>query len=390
MYLFYVFALIPVFIGLYLHHKNKNISAHEWLCGSIISFILAGSLHLFAVHSMTEDIETWSGEIVSARHFPRWHEYYEYAVYRTECTTDSKGYTHCRQVFSHWQSTSRWHEEYFEAYSNIDTYYTISKAKFNYFVDKFKDHRAIKGKRYTFEHNSRMLSGDPNDYVTYNKTGWVEPITRLVAFSNRIKAAPSVFSFVSVPENIPVYEYPPNNNSWSSNRLCGIAQQHFNQFTFDQFNSRLGPTKQVNVIIAGFADKNSSLAEYQKAKWLGGRKNDICILYGWSTKKNKVIWCKVFGWSESDICKKNLETLVLKNTPNNDLLPLLEKEIWKNYKIKDWSKFDYIAIEPRTTHLVWFFVLTIIIQGGLYHYFHMNDVPYHKQYWRKYDSLFSR
>jgi len=41
-----------------------------------------------------------------------------------------------------------------------------------------------------------------------NKTGWIQPVTKWVSFENRIKAAPSVFSFVAVPTNINVFSYP--------------------------------------------------------------------------------------------------------------------------------------------------------------------------------------
>jgi hypothetical protein len=374
-YLFYILALIPVGLGLYLHHKNKEIHVYEWLIGSVCAFIIAGTMHAVAIYGQIYDTETWSGEIVSARHFPEWKEYYEYAVYRTECytTTDSKGNstTHCYQVFDHWEPTSRIHPEYFEAYSNIATSHIITESFYRHLCDKFKSHYKVLGDRQTAEHNSRKLWGDDYDYITDNTTGWCQPITKKVSFENRIKSSPSVFSFIEVPETIKVEGYPKNKNPFSSDRLRGIATEHISLLKFDQFNARLGPTKKVNVILIGFKDKDSSIADYQQAKYVGGKKNDLCLLYGWDGKK--VTWAKVFGWSESDTCKRNLETILLRNPINNDILPLLDKEIRANYKIKDWHKFDYIAIEPRNVHYVWYFVLMIGTQGGLYCLFHREE-----------------
>jgi hypothetical protein len=68
-----------------------------------------------------------------------------------------------------------------------------------------------------------MIEGDPFDYASDNKTGWVEPITKLrIILENRIKAAPSVFSFVKPPPNS-VYAYPKNDQPFRSDRLLGSA-----------------------------------------------------------------------------------------------------------------------------------------------------------------------
>lgn len=369
MYLLYIFCLLPILIGYIVKIFNPRIQWREWMIGALAAFLLALPIHYWSYHGQVGDYETWSGKITSAQFIPRWHEYYEYAVYRTEFTYDEKGNINgSYQVFDHWEEATRWHEQYWMAYSNINTSYNISESKYKYFVKNFKNESKERGDRTTSEHNSRMISGDPYDYVTYLKDDFVEPITDTRYFVNRIKAAKSVFNFVTPPKEIQVFDYPQNADVWRSNRLLGTAPKDFDIRLVDEMNARLGPTKRVNVIIIGFNSSDSSLAEWQRSKWIGGKKNDLVICYG--TK-----WVKAFGWSESDICKRNIETLFLQNNKTNDLLKLLEAEIWSNYKKREFTEdFQYLTIEPEFKHWMVFIILMILIQGGLYVAFHHENL----------------
>lgn len=381
MYTFYFIALLPVLVGAALWVLREEVNWIEWLGASLIGFILAGIFHGIAIYGVTADTETWSGQITRARQFSAWKEYYEYAVYRTEFYTESETYTdskgrsqtrmvtRSRQVFDHWEPTTRWHNEYFECYSNIDTSYSINKAKYMWFTSKpiFDNIRAVQGDRRTGEHNSRMIMGDPNDYVSDNKTGYIVPVTKSVSFSNRLKAAPSVFSFVQPPQNVQVFDYPSNPNPFESQRVLGEAHKFISINEWDKLNARLGIKKKVNLVIIGYKNKSSDYAEYQKAKYIGGKKNDVIITFN-IDNNDKVMWVKSFGWTDSKYCLANIDTLLLSTPINNDILPLLEQEIEVNYKIKNWHDFDYIAIEPSSTYYVWFVIILIIVEGGYFYW----------------------
>ena len=323
-------------------------------------------MHATALVGMTSDVETQSGQIVQSKEISAWQEYYEKAIYRTETyyTTDGKGHRtrHTREVFSHWSPRTRWHDVNWQCYSNISTSYSITREH-HYKLEKlFNDRQAVKGDRRTGEHNSRMIGGDPNDYVSNNKTGYIEPITKHASFENRIKAAPSVFSFVKPPPNT-VFSYPENNNPFNSDRLVGSAIL-LDKLAFDQMNARLGPKKKVNVIMVGFSNKPSTYGQMQQAEWIGGKKNDIVITFG--GKNSKPDWVYVFGWTEKDIVKRDLESIVLKNGVTNETMRLIEEEIVKNYVLKDWSKFDYIQIEPPTWAYIVYGIVLLISQAGFY------------------------
>lgn len=318
---------------------------------------------------MTADVETWSGQITEAQYQPQWVEYYEYAVYRTEwysvSDSDGKGsHMESRQVFDHWEPTTETHPRRWFKYDTFGRTFSISEAEYVQILGKFGRRDTRPGVRSTYEHNSHMLSGDPNDYYAVNATGYIFPVTDVRHWSNRVKASPSAFSFPQVPLDAPVYEYPKNKNPFASDRLLGTAKGAVSTLAWDQMNARLGPTKKVNVILVGYGDKDSSVAELQKSKWIGGKKNDIVVCYGGDADPHKARWAKVFGWSDSDICKYEVQTVLLQNPVDDSIIPKIEKEIWRGYVIKDWHQFDYLTVEPPRWSY-WVYLLAVVVTQGL-------------------------
>lgn len=370
---FYLFAMIPLVIGGILFAQSKRICWQEWVISSAAFFLFAGLMQFIAIAGMTSDKETWSGQITHARHYAAWTEYYEEAIYRTEyyTTRDSNGKTvrRSRRVFSHYEPRRRHHPDRYHCWSSIDTSYSVDVAKFQYLIKKFGSFESTPGDRRTGEHASRMIGGDPNDYITANKTGWIEPITKWVSFENRIKASPTVFSYVKPLEG-KVFPYPENDDPFSSDRLLGSAIL-IDKLLFDQMNARLGPAKRVNVIMIGFSDKDSSYGQMQEAEYIGGKKNDIVITFGGSNKNPT--WVHVFGWTERDVVKRNLESIILKHGATNEVLPLIEKEIRANYLLKDWSKFDYIQIEPPVWSYFVFAGFIVLVGTGFWFWAWKNE-----------------
>jgi hypothetical protein len=228
------------------------------------------------------------------------------------CGTDRDGNTqYTTEIY--YTTEHRTHRECWTAYTNIGDSHDVSRAFFGDITQNF-------GGKITTErpHKSGFDSGDPNAYVAYNKTGYIYPVTSKRSWTNRVKAAPSLFSFSKVPDGSPVFEWPENPDWLHSQRLLGTAAKDFNLLEVDRMNARLGPRKHVNVILVGFGSKDISLAELQRAKWVGGKKNDLVICYGDT-------WAKVFGWSDSEICKRDIESIMLERSP--DRLAKIEKEI---------------------------------------------------------------
>lgn len=343
----------------------------EWLCGTAAAFILAGILHATAIFGMTSDEETWSGIVTKVSHYPRWIE--TYTEHHSETTTDSKGKSHTR----HWTTTEHdCHYERWTASRDFGSYSDeaeISNTLFGEMVRHLGGPMVRDGTQSTSHIGGSRSSGDDNIYSSYNKTGYVYPVTTTKSFENRIKAAPTVFSFSKVPTNIAVYPWPENPDWLNSDRLVGTASVLVNHYKWDCMNTSLGPRKRVNVILVGFGDVSSDFGHYQQAKWIGGKKNDLVLCYGGATRTEAPKWTYVFGWTESELVKKNLQTILMEHPINDAIIPLIAEEVSKNYVIKDWHKFDYITIDPPAWSYWIYFIFMILTQVGLYIFFHKNQ-----------------
>ncbi len=352
MWLAYVIALLPVIAGAILWCKREEVHLLEWVGASAIGFALAGIFHAVAIFGMTADTETWSGRVVKAIHHPWWHaSWWETESY--DCGTAKNPQTCTRMVRRTRTYPERWTVNV--SYGKKDEEYGISRDQFRQICVKFGVDKpvAVRGWR------PDMDSGDANDYHADNRTSVIIPAHDEYTFTNRVKAAPSLFSYPNVPENVG-YAYPELKEWNRSNRLVGSAKTHFSIEKWDILNAELGPTKKVNLIAVGFGDKGSEAAHTLEAKWIGGKKNDLVICYGGTSEGNKPAWTYVFGWTEENIVKQNLQSLFLLNEPNDELLPKIKEEVAARYKMKDWTKFDYITVTPP----VWTFLLLIFIELG--------------------------
>jgi hypothetical protein len=305
---------------------------------------MAVAFQFLSVLGMTADEETWSGKVDLATYHPRWVE--EYQQMRTRTVGSGKN----QRTETYYTTEHRTHHKFWDC--NVDygrgnsNKYRLSEPHYKQIVRAFGGR--VVSKRV---HKSGFDSGDPNIYVTKNATGVIIPASKTVLFENRVKAAPSLFSFAKVPEGIQVHPYPENENWNRSDRLIGVSG--VSRETWDQMNARLGPRKKVNVILINFGGKDSKYGHYQQAAWVGGKKNDLVLCKGDS-------WAYVFGWTEKELVKRNLETILLENKLDQEIIPKIEAEIVANYQIKDWDKFDYITIEPPW----WTYLIFIVVLGG--------------------------
>lgn len=354
MWVFYVLSLIPVVVGVVLLALHRRVVWWECLAGSAVAFLLSGIFHVAAYEGMTGDTETWSGQITHAVYHPKWVEEVEH----TEDIKNSKGET----VGTRKYYTYTTHHPYWEAHSDINTSKRIDKKTFDQIVANFGGN--VKKK---WSYKSGFYSGDHNIYPCDNETGYVYPITDPFSFENRIQATPSLWSFPQPPKDTQLFEYPKNQNWFASDRLLGTAATHIELLSFDRMNTRLGGSKKVNLIMVGFPSGTPEMqGHYQEAKWIGGKKNDVVICYGGGGPVAKPEWVYVFGWTEEAIFKEKLESALLRMPVTNDVIPVIESEVRAGYVIKDWSKFDYISIEPPKWSYFVFVVVCGAAQAGFY------------------------
>lgn len=367
MWFFYLFSVIPVAVGAVLWVKDREVTWWEWLAGSGLALVVSVIFHLISFYAVTGDTETWSGRVLSAVHHPWWKERYT----ETETYTTGSGknqQTHVRTVTKHRDHPEHWtcRSTLGEIGEGLLGFGGISKSRFLE-ISKAFECPPVK----TYDSKIGLCAGDPHIYVVSNKSGALVPVTTSKSWTNRVQASPSVFSFVKVPDGVEVYDYPENPSPWVSGRLLGSAKCA-GIYEWDQMNSRLGPTKRVNVILVAFRpDADATLGQYQEAKWLGGKKNDLVITYAGGPGQTPK-WVYTFGWTEQETVKRNLDAIVGRTAIDRDVIPLIEDEVRASYVIKDWSKFDYLGIEPPGWSYPVFILVMAAAQAGFYFFAHSN------------------
>lgn len=340
--IFYLIAIIPAIVGGFMMINNRKVVWWEWLGGIAAGILISAVMHVSAVVGMTGDVETWSGKANGTVRYPFWMEK------QTFTTTDDKGNTTTHNIYIP-------HPEYWTIKSELGEL-NLTSSEYEQTRQKFGAKTQSK-----LSYKPGFDSGDPMIYVTDNTTGYNQPVVDDRWWSNRVKAAPSVFSFAKVPVGTKVYPWPNTESHIQSTRIMGLTGD-VDVLEFDRMNARLGPTKHVNVVLIGFGVATAEIAQWQKAAWLGGKKNDLVICFGGNPKKPT--WVKVFGWTESDTCKYSLESLLMAKGVSNSVLPDIESTIKSQFAAKDWSKFDYLAIEPRPWHYLVLIVFMAASQIG--------------------------
>ena len=371
---FYIIALIPILMGLCLYFTTNKVNFFEWMWASIAAIIIAVIMHICAYTGMVSDTEIWSGKVVNTVKHPFWVEEYQVAIYRTEHHTRSV-YRNKRHVtetytdrhFSHYETRHRNHDLYFTkevSFGSESKTFNINESEYNNIVDKFGGVvDTISAKQSGFD------SGDPNIYSCRNKTGYIFPAAITKTRSNKVKASPSSFSFPPIPEGAKLFEYPSCLDTWSSDRLLGDAGAKINTLAFDQLNAQLGPMKQVNIIVVGFINADAKMGKLQEAKWVGGKKNDVVICYGYAPLEGNVptvCWAYCFSWCKNDQMKRNIEALFLNEPIDDTILPKLEKEIVGGYQKRDWSEFDKLTVKPRPIHYKILIGVMLLVQGIIF------------------------
>jgi len=367
-WILYIIAFIPITIAGILYAKNpKQFTWQEWAVNTVICFAVAGVFHGCIAFNKTRDFETWSGQVTNVVRVPEWVEHYQ--IEHTETHTVGKvSYT------TTWYSNhTEDHPEHWIANTDLpDLEIEISHPTFNEFKKKLGNTVSkVEGVRETSRLHSYMLSGDPLDYVTHNTTRIIIPVTNVYSFKNRVKAASTLFSFPPVPSSVKLPEYPVTEDPFKSERLVGSAVLlDLNQF--DQMNTRLGYSKKVNVIMVGLNSASEMYGKYLESKWIGGKKNDLVIVYGGSNKSPT--WVYAFSWTDKKTVLRMIEETVLNHGAINETLPKIEELIRKYYQIKNWHDFDYISI-PLSGRCVTIYVIFVTIsQALLMWWYSKNDI----------------
>ena len=137
-------------------------------------------------------------------------------------------------------------------------------------------------------------------------------------------------------------------------------------FLFQKISNDLrdvSPFKQVNLVLVFTKSPDTMFAQNLKAKWLGGKKNDLMVIIGSDIYPN-ISWVEVFSWSKNDIVNTTIrDSLVKYGKIDENVINIAIDGINKYWVRKPMSDFQYLQNEMEPSALTYFitFILVSII-----------------------------
>lgn len=207
-----------------------------------------------------------------------------------------------------------------------------------------------------------------------------DPASMPHRFNNWVKAAdsslyskkPLLANFTSEQINsVPAYPDKVYPSMQANNRVLRYKEAKIDASDIVELNNelehrlkKLGPSKQVDIILVFTDFSNPKDAELFEAVWDGGKKNDVIIVFG-KTDESKYNFAKVISWSESEELKSTVRDTFL-DKPNmkaKEFFDILEPIIVKNFERKRWSDFEYLKneIAPPTWAIVFGIIMASLL-----------------------------
>lgn len=130
-----------------------------------------------------------------------------------------------------------------------------------------------------------------------------------------------------------------------------------------EVNSRLGPIKQVNIVLVIAKDLSRDYYQALSQHWLGGKKNDVIVVID-VMEGGTLNWVGVMSWTDRQRLKVELRDALLdQGRLNIAMLDTIELEIQKNYVRKEFKDFAYLAgsIQPTGKQFGWALAIGVVI-----------------------------
>lgn len=354
-----VLMIPPIAGAAFAWIKFHTIAWWETAVSLLVALIVIWATLFISDKLSSSDTYTQSGRITQVIHTPYWHARWT----ETERYTvrDSKGNksTRTRTVTKNRDYPPTW-----KAITTVGEL-TITKDYYSYIAKEHGEEKK-RGFRPHFDH------GDRNDYFSYVKDDpefCNYPVTNLFNWENHLKNSNSILKQKKIsPEQaqkLKLFNYPENDHFLSSRLIGGVP---ISAWDWDKMNSAISLKKQVNLILVNCGNNTLEYAKNLQSFWQNGKKNDLILCYGGNPR-----WSYVFGWSNSELVKQNLATLLLDKEINKAIVDDIKNEVVKNFKPFKWEQTEQIGHPVPITGVCVAFVLVCASQAVCFMFFNSNN-----------------
>lgn len=337
----YFGLIIPVIvIGIMILNKRRY-EWYEYAIPAITTIVLVFGGNSILIHSMSRDVEYWSGWVVDANYVEAWTE----AQTVTVPDADGKG--------THTETVTIYHPPEWFVHDSNGLQVSIASSEYARL-------KSIFGKeKYQF----RFSGGNIHTVHWNGDYNTMQVSTTCHYYKNKIIASDNIINrFQKVSkEDIKFYRL------WD---YCGAYVLGGNQEWDDLLakqNALIARQKEIKIWVLFYHNLPSKAGELQEDYWQGGNKNDLCICIGLN-KDGLIDWSRVFSWCDNEEFKCKVRNLVLDqkgsnidfNKFTNELIPLINNE-WQRKHFKD---FEYLNVNAPFWGSFLFFILILLSNIG--------------------------
>ena len=377
---FLLIMLIPTIIAIGFLHWAKDeqgVTIWEALAQIVVVGLIAGIGLGIAYYQGTTDKEIWNGMVVNRRaHVPVPCEH-SYSCYCHQvCTGSGKDRsctTECDTCYEH------------NCYGGSGG--TCRGNDFSWYVD------ASTGETTEINRIDRQGNNMP---PRWGSSFLGEPYSSEHRYTNYIKANPEsvligskgdIEHWKSLIPKYPdsVYDYYKHISVLN----MGIATVDTNTWNWllREINKKLGPTKQVNILVILVPTNDSSYTLALKDAWLGGKKNDVDVIIG-SKDGHTIDFVDVMSWSTNKSMAVDLRnhindigTLDNRKDSTYAIYTIVNKEFVRMH-MKD-MKWLMRSFQPSHATMTWLFIIAILAEGlmvGGFLYYNKNKCKGYRGY----------
>jgi hypothetical protein len=262
---------------------------------------------------------------------------------RQVCATDRNGNRSCSQSCD----TCREH--------SFDREFKIATSIGNYEIDTVDRQGIITPRAYA------------NAYVG-------EPVARSHLFTNYVKASPdSLFNTLAEKQAFERFKgslpaYPSRvYDYFSIDRILvsGATVPNVAEWNgkLAEMLKRVGPAKQVNVVVVFTGSGDPQYAAALRSAWLGAKKNDVVVVMG-APKYPEIAWARVISWTDNQTFKVQLADDIqdLKMAAPDAVLGVISHDITQGFTRKHMRDFRYLAWEVEPP--MWLLILLFVVSGA--------------------------
>lgn len=219
---------------------------------------------------------------------------------------------------------------------------------------------------------SRAKRGDPVA-VTKNYESLIKaaPDSLFNASSEKMLKARYAEQLLNYPSEVQDYHYV---NRVLTQGVSLPEQAAWNQGLQDML-ATLGPRKQVNAVLVFSKEPDPQYAEALRAHWLGGKKNDVVVVFG-TPGYPKISWVRVFSWTDRELFKVELrdELQAMESVDRPAVLALLSQKIETSFARKSMKDFEYLRneIQPPLWVAILLAAVSLVASVFLSRYFARN------------------